>query len=105
MATSNGGTSESHDPLELSDVLNIETREGASFPFEVVGILEDPEESVSYAVLRHESDEAVGESFIVTDMNGNLLADETLAQEILDDFLAFADEDDEQHGAHNGEAR
>ena len=104
MATSNGGTGEPSEPLELSDVLNVETREGASLSFEVVGILEDPDESVSYAVLRHEGTEAPGESFIVTDMHGNLLDDESLAQEILDDFLAFADEDEEQRGAHNGEA-
>ena len=105
MATSNGGTEESRGPLDLSDVLNIETHDGASMPFEVVGILEDPQESVCYAVLRHEPDDATEESFIVTDLQGNLLNDEGLAQEILDDFLAFADDDEEQRGAHNGEAR
>ena len=105
MPTPNGETDESRGPLELSDVLNVETHDGASLPFEVVGILEDPEERVSYAVLRHEPDSDEEESFIVTDLEGNLLDDEGLAQEILDDFLAFSDDDDEQRGAHNGEAR
>jgi hypothetical protein len=105
MATPNGGSGESRGPLELSDVLSLEMHDGASVEYEVVGILEDPEERVSYAVLRHEPEEDGDESFIVTDLQGNLLDDEDLAQEILDDFLAFADEDGEERGAHNGEAR
>jgi uncharacterized protein YrzB (UPF0473 family) len=79
-------------PLELSEVLYIQTKDGAELPFEVVGILEDPEEKTSYAVLVHEPhDEGEGE-FIVTDLEGNLVDDEALAQEILDEFLVFAEE-------------
>jgi hypothetical protein len=94
MSSHNGESGQRDAPLELSDVLQIETNDGASLAFEVVGILEDPTESATYAVLHHES-EAGGEDdqFIVTDLRGNLLDNETLAQEILDDFLAFAEEE------------
>jgi hypothetical protein len=84
-----------HTPLELKEVLYIETNEGASLPFEVVGILEDPQESVSYAVLLHEPENEGEEQFIVTDLSGNLLENDALAQEILDDFLTYVDEGDE----------
>ena len=85
-------------PLELSEVLYIQTKDGAELPFEVVGILEDPDDNTSYAVLMHEAhDENEGE-FIVTDMEGNLVEDEELAQEILDEFLVFAEEAGEDGG-------
>ena len=41
-------------------------------------------------MLRHEAEAADEDEFIVTDPEGNLLEDEELAQQILDDFLAFA---------------
>ena len=103
MSTSNGGSEEPHVPLELSDVLSIETNEGSMLAFEVVGILEDPQDGASYAVLRHESTNDDGDEFIVTDLEGNLLKEERLAQEILDDFLAFAEDEDDNRSAHNGE--
>ncbi len=37
--------------MELSEVLHVQTSDGASYDFEVVGILEDPEAATSYAVL------------------------------------------------------
>lgn len=90
MTTENG---EKNGPLELSDVLRIATKEGAELPFEVVGILEDPESKTSFAVLLHEPEEEDEDGeFIVTDLEGNLIDDEELAQEILDDFLIFAEE-------------
>lgn len=86
-------------PLELSEILYIETKDGSELPFEVVGILEDPEDKTSYAVLMHEpAGEGEGE-FIVTDLEGNLLEDEELAQEILDEFLVFAEEAGDDGGA------
>ena len=95
---SENGESQS-GPLELSEILYIETKDGAELPFEVVGILEDPDDGVSYAVLMHEAhDEDEGE-FIVTDLEGNLVEDEKLAQEILDEFLVFAEEAGEDGGA------
>ena len=80
-------------------MLYIETKDGGELPFEVVGILEDPDDGTSYAVLMHEPQETDAESeFIVTDLQGNLLEDETLAQEILDEFLVFAEEAGEEGG-------
>jgi hypothetical protein len=101
MEGANGESEERRGPLELSETLTIETADGATLPFEVVGILEDPQEGVSYAVLRHEAAQTDEEEFIVTDLEGNLLEDDDLAQQILDDFLAFADEDD--RATRNGE--
>ena len=96
--SSNNGEAKS-GPLELSEVLHIETKEGTELPFEVVGILEDPDDGASYAVLMHEPEDEEGESeFIVTDLEGNLLEDEELAQEILDEFLVFAEESGEDGG-------
>ena len=86
-------------PLELSEILYIETKDGAELPFEVVGILEDPDDQTSYAVLMHEpGGEGEGE-FIVTDLEGNLVDDEELAQEVLDEFLVFAEEAGDDGGA------
>lgn len=85
-------------PLELSEVLYIQTKDGAELPFEVVGILEDPDDKTSYAVLMHDAHEEGDGEFIVTDMEGNLVEDEALAQEILDEFLVFAEEAGEDGG-------
>jgi len=85
-------------PLELSEVLSIHTKDGEDLPFEVVGILEDPEEKTSYAVLMHEPREEGEGEFIVTDLDGNLVEDEALAQEILDEFLVFAEEAGDEGG-------
>jgi uncharacterized protein YrzB (UPF0473 family) len=97
MSSNNGETKSG--PLELSEVLYIETKDGGELPFEVVGILEDPDDGASYAVLMHEPQDDEAESeFIVTDLEGNLLEDDTLAQEILDEFLVFAEEAGEEGG-------
>ena len=101
MATSNGESDAPHAPLELSETLYIQTDDGRSLAFEVVGILEDPDVSASYAVLRHET-AGEDDEFVVTDSAGALLEDDALAQEILDDFLAFAEEDGDRAG-DNGE--
>ncbi len=83
-------------PLELKEFLTIETDDGRSLEFEVVGTLADEESGETYAVLVHGSDEGEDEAeFIVTDSVGNLLEDDELAQEILDEFLLFAEESDE----------
>jgi hypothetical protein len=83
----------------LSETLHIETKEGVELPFEVVGILEDPVDGTSYAVLMHEPTEESEGQFIVTDLEGNLLEDDAVAQEILDEFLVLADEAGEDGGA------
>ncbi len=100
MTTSNGESETPRAPLELSETLHIETDDGRSLPFEVVGILEDADNGTSYAVLRRDAEE--DDEFVVTDATGNLLEDDVLAQEILDDFLAFAEEDGDRAG-QNGE--
>jgi uncharacterized protein YrzB (UPF0473 family) len=89
----------SNGPLELSEVLYIQTKDGAEMPFEVVGILEDPDDATSYAVLMHEPHEEGEGEFIVTDLQGNLVDDEELAQEVLDEFLVFAEEAGDDGGA------
>jgi hypothetical protein len=97
MSSSNGESS--GGPLELSEILHIETKDGGQLPFEVVGILEDPDDGSSYAVLMHEpEDEEADSEFIVTDLEGNLLEDDDLAQEILDEFLVFAEEAGDEGG-------
>jgi hypothetical protein len=99
MSSSNGESELGQAPLELRDILQIQTTDGAAVPFEVVGILEDSEGAASYAVLVHEPEDPEDSEFIVTDLTGNLVEDDTLAQEILDDFLLFAQEaDDERDG-------
>lgn len=102
MATSNGEGEERKDPLELNETLTIETNDGRWLPFEVVGILEDSETQSSYAVLCHAGTGEDEDEFIVSDLQGNLVENEELAQAILDDFLAYAEEE-EGRAAHNGE--
>jgi hypothetical protein len=78
--------------LELRELLYVRTKEGEELPFEVVGILKDSEDDTQYAVLLHEPPGEGEREFIVTDLQGNLLDDEAFAQEILDEFLLFAEE-------------
>jgi hypothetical protein len=68
-------------------VLVIETNDGKSLEFEVVGLVEDDENN-AYAVCYSES----ADEFVVTDAVGSLLDDDELAQEILDDFFVLAEE-------------
>lgn len=79
--------------MELSEVLHVTTSDGASYDFEVVGILEDPDADTSYAVLWRDGDGNGEGEFIVTDNAGNILEDEDLAQRVLDEFLDFAEEE------------
>ncbi len=101
MSRSNGAREKRQAPLELSDVLYIQTNAGSALAFEVVGILEDPDDGAKYAVLRHESTGRDEDDFIVTDLDGKLLEENRLAQEILDEFLAVCESDD--HSASDGE--
>ena len=65
---------------------------GEKLEFEVVGVVEDEQTVETYAIAYHEAQDR----FIVTDANGKILADGSVAQEVLDDFLAFADESSPQ---------
>jgi hypothetical protein len=78
---------EGSDKIELRDVLVIETMDGKQLEFEVVGLVED-EDHNEYAVCYSEK----ADEFVVTDSAGTLLSDDSLAQEILDDFFVLADE-------------
>jgi hypothetical protein len=71
----------------LRDILVIETNDGQSLEFEVVGLVEDDQDN-AYAVCYSEA----ADEFVVTDAAGTLLADDDLAQEILDDFFVLAEE-------------
>ena len=68
-------------------MLVIETNDGQSLEFEVVGLVEDDENN-AYAVCYSEK----ADEFVVTDDAGNLLSNDELAQEILDDFFVLAEE-------------
>lgn len=91
MSTNGEGQSQ---PLELRDVLVIQTTDEKQLEFEVVGLVED-EENNAYAVLYCEP----ADEFVVTDAKGNLLDDDDLAQEILDDFFVLAEESGEGEGS------
>jgi hypothetical protein len=86
--------------IELQDRIVVETRpdtsppssSGEQFEFEVVGIVEDAESSAQYAVCYSEG----ADEFIVTNAVGELLDDDTLAQEILGDFLDQAADSEEE---------
>lgn len=81
--------------IELGDRIVIGIRDSArvgvdfgrsDVEFEVVGIVEDPDASRQYAVgYNEEADE-----FIVADERGQLIPDDSVAQEILNDFLEQA---------------
>jgi len=75
-------------PLELNELLIIETNDGRRLEFKVVGLVEDDEQN-AYAVAYNDK----GDEFVVTDESGTLLENEELAQEILDDFFVMADEE------------
>jgi len=52
-----------------------------------VGIVEDEDDN-AYGVLYNEQED----DFVITDDMGNIIQDAALAQEILDDFLVWAEE-------------
>jgi hypothetical protein len=77
----------SEGKIELRDTLVIETTDKQKFEFEVVGLVEDDEQNGFAVAYSEQADE-----FVVTDENGKLLEDDSLAQEILDDFFVLAEE-------------
>jgi hypothetical protein len=100
--TSENGHEKRATRIELQDRIVVETRLEATtapapapveqFEFEVVGIVEDAESTAQYAVCYSEH----ADEFIVTNEVGELLEDETLAQEILGDFLDQAADTEEE---------
>jgi hypothetical protein len=88
-------------PLELQDVIVVETNDGEEIEFEVVAIVEDDEGkafAVCYAAKldreKLEPGEEAPQPFIVTNVHGQLVRDPALAQAILDDFLLLASQEE-----------
>jgi hypothetical protein len=82
------GRPSSPDRVEIEDTIVVERSESdpagqGEQEYEVVGIVEDADSALRYAVCYCE----VEDEFIVTDDAGALLRDEQLAQNILEDFL------------------
>jgi hypothetical protein len=71
----------------------VKTNEGIELHFEVVGLVEDDEGNAFAVCYAEQTDE-----FVVTDAAGNILEDTDLAQEILDDFFALAEESTSTNG-------
>lgn len=90
MADSNGEISSG--PLDLREVLEFQMEDGSVQAFEVKAILEDNENGQSYAILERDVPGTEEGEVIVTDLQGNLLEDEPLAEEIFEDFLVFSEE-------------
>lgn len=90
MADSNGETPSG--PLDLREVLEFRMEDGSVQAFEVKAILEDTESGQSYAILERDDPESDEGEVIVTDLQGNLLEDEELAEEILEEFMVFNEE-------------
>jgi hypothetical protein len=89
--------------VDIQDTIVVETKGGdapavatrTQREFEVVGLVEDSDSTMRYAVCYSQA----ADEFIVTDDVGTLLNDEDLAQEILDDFLTqTADSTEEDMG-------
>ena len=93
MSSSNGETPQTNK-LELRDVLVIQTTDDKQLEFEVVGLVED-EDANTYAVCYCEKED----EFVVTNVTGELLSDDELAQEILDDFFVLAEEAAPEEGS------
>ncbi len=101
--TSDNGHPKQAERIELQDKIVVEaSAENASdtalarqYEFEVVGIVQDSSSKAHFAVCYSE---AVDE-FIVTDQSGVLLSDDSLAQEILNDFLDQAGETTQEEGS------
>ena len=98
-ASGEGTSAGALGPVDIDDVLVIETNEGEKFQFSVVGVVED-EDHERFAICYSEEID----DFVVTDSNGTLLDDDKLAQEILDEFLELADEAGDETESQNGSA-
>jgi hypothetical protein len=96
--TSSNGQAPS-EPLEVGEVLQLKMEDGSMLEFEVRAILEDSDNDASYAVLERDLENGNEGEVIVTDLDGNLIEDEDLAQEVLDNYLIFAQEAGDEGGA------
>src|SRR5579875_416589 len=83
-----GGT-----PLDLRETFVIETKDGREMEFEVVGLVEDEDKTAYGFAYSEEEDE-----FVATTASGTIVQDDVLAQEILDDCCALAEETEREEG-------
>lgn len=90
MGASNGQTPSA--PLAVGEVLQLEMEDGSRLEYEVRAILEDSENATSYAILERDLESGDEGEVIVTDLQGNLIEDDELAQDVLDNYLIFAEE-------------
>lgn len=81
--------------VELGDTIVVAARLGEQsdaktreLEFDVVALIGEDESEAQYAVCYCES----ADEFMVIDMHGRLLADEALAQEVLNGFLEHMDD-------------
>jgi hypothetical protein len=97
MASPNGEAP--RGPLELREVLQFRADDGSVLEFEVRAILEDTESGVSYAVLERELEDRDEGEIVVTDLEGNVIEDEELIEDILENYTTFAEEAADDGGA------
>jgi hypothetical protein len=92
------------EKLDVNDTIALQVADGDEVEFTVVALLEDDDDGTSFAVLLHEPEtDDEEEVFIVTDPHGNVLENDALAQEVLDDYLSYTDDEDDEDGG-DGEA-
>jgi hypothetical protein len=98
------GAAEVQGKVGLGELRLVEAMEGKEYEYEAVGLVED-EEHHNFAVwYSKQVDDELGDelasnlAFFVTDDEGTPLADDALAQEILDDFFVLAEESASEEG-------
>ncbi len=74
--------------LQLRDEI-IQLENGKTIKFEIVGLLEDADNNNNNFAIGFSSEHDL---MIVTDIYGTLIGDDTLAQEILDEFMVLAEQ-------------
>jgi hypothetical protein len=79
-------------PLEVGQMLEFQMEDGSTLAYEVRAILEDGETSAAYAILERDAETGDEGEVIVTDLTGNLIEDDELAQDVLDNYLIFSEE-------------
>lgn len=99
MSASNGEGSAG--PLDVGELLQLRLQDGSTLEYKVSAIFEDGETHAAYAVLEASAGDAEEGDVIVTDLQGNLIEDQDLAQEVLDNYLVFAEEAGDTGGTAN----
>jgi len=88
-------------PLDVGEVLQMRLQDGSTLEYKVSAIFEDGETHAAYAVLEATAGNAEEGDVIVTDLQGSLIEDQDLAQEVLENYLVFAEEAGDPGGTGN----